>query len=137
MDSTQCLHLPLLAPAQAQKHVTHNEALMDLDVLCQTSVLDRSCEWPPSIPREGDRYLIPRLSKQHENNVWQDKGNTLTVWRDSGWHYYTPKVGWIVFVQNEEAFVFWNGQVWKDLSHRMFELQNLKISRNLDKTESV
>ena len=137
MDSTQYLHLPLLAPAQAQKHVTHNEALMDLDVLCQTSVLDRSCEAPPLIPQEGDRYLIPRLSKQHENNPWQDKGNALAVRRDSGWHYYTPKVGWIVFIQNEEEFVFWNGQVWKDLSHRMFELQKLKISRNLEKIESV
>ena len=43
-DTTETAHLglPYLAAAQAQKHVTHNEALRLLDNVIQLSVLDRS-----------------------------------------------------------------------------------------------
>ncbi len=140
MDSTQHLHLPLLAPAQAQKHVTHNEALLALDVLCQASVLNRICGWPPHNPQEGDRYLIPNSPRQDTHNQWKAKANALAVWRDAAWHYYTPNVGWIIFIQDEEEFVFWNGQVWKNLSHEVHELQNLKalgVGTTSDKKNDV
>ena len=40
-DTTTKLLLPYILAAQAQKHVTHNEALRILDGLIQLSVLDR------------------------------------------------------------------------------------------------
>lgn len=40
-DETPNLKLPFLLASQAQKHVTHNEAIRALDCLVQTSVLDR------------------------------------------------------------------------------------------------
>ncbi len=40
-DATTHLLLPYILAAQAQKHVTHNEALRLLDGLVQLSVLDR------------------------------------------------------------------------------------------------
>lgn len=39
-DTTANLGLPFILPAQAQKHVTHNEALQRLDVLVQAVVWD-------------------------------------------------------------------------------------------------
>jgi hypothetical protein len=126
MDRTYNLQLPLLAPAQAQKHVTHNEALLALDVLCQTSVLDRDCGSPPMNPQDGNRYLIPASPSQDANNQWKEKENALAIWRDGAWYYYTPNVGWIVFIQDEEEFVFWNGQAWKPMSHGVHELQDLR-----------
>ena len=45
-DATPRLGLPLLAAAQAQKHVTHNEALTVLDVLAQIAVKSRSLTLP-------------------------------------------------------------------------------------------
>ena len=33
MDQTTHLSLPYIMPQQAQKHVTHNEALRDLDAI--------------------------------------------------------------------------------------------------------
>ncbi len=39
-DVTPCLGLPLLAAAQSQKHVTHNEALTTLDALAQLAVAE-------------------------------------------------------------------------------------------------
>ena len=50
--------LPYLLAAQAQKHVTHNEALRLLDGLVQLAVLDRDLTAPPGAPADGDRYIV-------------------------------------------------------------------------------
>ena len=49
-DTTIHLGLPYLLAAQAQKHVTHNEALRLLDAMVQLSVLDRTRTAPPGQP---------------------------------------------------------------------------------------
>ena len=58
MVDTANLALPLLAAAQSQKHVTHNEALLRLDALIQIAVLAMSQNTPPATPNAGDRYVI-------------------------------------------------------------------------------
>jgi len=55
MTDTPHLGLPTLAAAQAQKHVTHNEALHRLDALVMLAVADRDLAAPPAAPAEGDR----------------------------------------------------------------------------------
>src|SRR6185312_17316238 len=57
-DTTPRVALPLLAAAQAQKHVTHNEALIELDALIAARILDRDLNTPPSSPADGDTYLV-------------------------------------------------------------------------------
>ncbi|HHN73529.1 MAG TPA: DUF2793 domain-containing protein, partial [Thermopetrobacter sp.] len=52
------LALPLLSAAQAQKHVTVNDALSRLDGLVQLSVKDRNLAAPPASPVDGDRYIV-------------------------------------------------------------------------------
>jgi hypothetical protein len=47
-DATTHLLLPYILAAQAQKHVTHNEALRILDGLVQLSVLDRDLTARPA-----------------------------------------------------------------------------------------
>ena len=49
-DQTPRLSLPLLLESQAQKHVTHNEALRRLDVLAQLAVLAFDAATPPTLP---------------------------------------------------------------------------------------
>ncbi len=41
MSQTPNLALPYIQAAQAQKHVTHNEAIRALDAIVQLGVLDR------------------------------------------------------------------------------------------------
>ena len=55
-DITTHLLLPYILAAQAQKHVTHNEALRLLDAIVQLSVLDRDLTVPHASPADGDRY---------------------------------------------------------------------------------
>ena len=49
-DTSTHLLLPYLLAAQAQKHVTVNEALRLLDGLVQLAVLDRHLTAPPAEP---------------------------------------------------------------------------------------
>ena len=58
MADTASLALPLLAAAQAQKHITHNEALILLDAVAQIAVRAIDQNAPPASPLAGDRYLV-------------------------------------------------------------------------------
>lgn len=58
MVQTPRLGLALLAAAQAQKHITHNEALTALDALVQACVQSTDMQTPPATPQEGDAYLV-------------------------------------------------------------------------------
>ena len=57
MTDTPRLALPVIEAAQAQKHVTHNEALTLLDALTQLAVEARTLSAPPSSPAEGSCYI--------------------------------------------------------------------------------
>ena len=57
-DDTTILSLPLILAAQAQKHVTHNEALAQLDLIVQLAVIDRTRTTPPALPAVGDRHIV-------------------------------------------------------------------------------
>jgi hypothetical protein len=52
------LLMPLLMPAQASKHVTHNEALLRLYALVHLAVLDRDTTQPPAAPLDGQRHIV-------------------------------------------------------------------------------
>ena len=50
MTDTANLGLPFIEGSQAQKHVTHNDALRILDATIQISVLDKTLTAPPVSP---------------------------------------------------------------------------------------
>lgn len=108
MDVTANFRLPYILPAQAQKHVTHNEAIRMLDAVAQASVLDRSLNLPPSAPAEGDRYIVPVGGA----GDWAGRDHVLAAWQDGAWAYYDPKPGWLVWVTNESSLVVWAGASW-------------------------
>jgi hypothetical protein len=58
MADTFFNQLPLIASNQAQKHITHNEALVKVDALIQLAVISQTLTSPPGSPAEGDRYII-------------------------------------------------------------------------------
>ena len=52
------LALPYLSPSQAQKHITHNEALQILDAVVQLAVLASDLGTPPAAVNTGARYIV-------------------------------------------------------------------------------
>ena len=62
-DTLSNLNLPLLAPSQAQKHVTHNEALRILDTLTQLVVLSDTLDTPRPLRTRGSATLFQQVGK--------------------------------------------------------------------------
>lgn len=52
-ETTSRLELPLILPSQAQKHVTHNEALLRLDGLVQLVLEGLEATTPPAVALAG------------------------------------------------------------------------------------
>ena len=88
--TTPNLSLPLIASAQAQKHVTHNDALAALDALVQISVADRDTATPPPSVAEGARYIVAAGAE----GVWSGHDGELAVQEDGGWRFFAPQAGW-------------------------------------------
>lgn len=63
MTETIRLVLPLIQDSQAQKHVTHNEALKLLDAIVQAGVIDKDLTSPPGSPSEGDIYAALQVAR--------------------------------------------------------------------------
>jgi hypothetical protein len=108
MDDTPNLKLPFIVPAQAQKHVTHNEALRVLDCIVQLSVLDRDLAAPPSSPAEGARYIVAT----GPSGGWSGHAGHVAAWQDGAWVFYGPQEGWIAWVQDEDSLLAWDGSDW-------------------------
>ena len=111
MSDTPNLKLPYIEAAQAQKHVTHNEALRTLDAIVQLGVLDRDLASPPASPADGDRYLVATGA----SGDWSGKENQIAVWQDGDWTFLEPCPGWLCWVIDEYVLTVWNGTVWQDV----------------------
>lgn len=107
-DLSPVLALPLLMPSQAQKHVTHNEALCQLEVLVQAAVLSRGLSAPPSDPPEGGRWLVAGSGA----GDWADHGGQIAYFAQGGWGFLAPHPGWQVWVADEGLRLEHNGSTW-------------------------
>lgn len=108
MDQSTLLGMPYLQPSQAQKHVTHNEALKLLDAIVQMGVLDRDLNFPPAQPTNGDRYIVSTAP----SGAWSGKPNQIAHFEDNVWAFYPPNTGWLVWVQDQQDLYVWDGSDW-------------------------
>jgi hypothetical protein len=107
---TPNLALPLIAQGQAQKEITHNEALFSLDALVQTSVKSRTLATPPASPSSGDRYLVPAAA----TGAWSGQTDKIAFFHDGAWSFLVPIVGWRTHVEDERLVVHYADGVWRD-----------------------
>ena len=107
-DISPRLALPLLQPAQAQKHVTHNEALRILDIFVQLTIEEFDASDPPVSPVEGPIYAVGAGG----TGDWFGATGKLATWVDGAWQFHTPTAGWIgAHAATSEVRVF-TGSVW-------------------------
>ena len=107
-DLTPNLSLPYLIAAQAQKHVTHNEALRALDAVVQISVLDRDLATPPASPAEGARYIVAASP----TGAWSGHAGQIAAFQDNAWMFYAPREGWLAWVADENVLLAHDGAAW-------------------------
>lgn len=123
MDTTPSLSLPYIAPSQAQKHVTHNEALAMLDALVQLAVLDRHLAAPPPSPNDGDCYIVAAGAA----GDWVGQTAKVAALQDGVWLFITPQPGWRAFAIDENLLLYWNGSTWLEVESRPSQLQNMSL----------
>ena len=125
-DISPHLLLPYILAAQAQKHVTHNEALRLLDAVVQLSVMDRDLTAPPTAPSDGDRYIVASGA----TGLWAGWDLNVTTWVDDAWMRLVPRPGWLAWIADEGVCTVWTGTLWKlvgvpqDVSDAIFSLVN-------------
>jgi len=100
MGNTPNLDMPLIAADQAQKHVTHNTSLNELDALVQLSVINRTTTTPPGSPSDGDRYVV----KATATGDWAGQENNIAAYIDGAWSFFVPQDGWLLFDVNDGAY---------------------------------
>jgi hypothetical protein len=121
-DTTPRTALPLLAAAQSQKHVTHNEALLELDAILSCVILDRDLSAPPGSPADGDTYLV----KATGTGDWAGEDGKLAYAIDGGWRFYAPFDGLVAYVADETKLIVYNGSAWVDYAS-VLALQNVPL----------
>ncbi len=108
MTETSQLRLPLLQPAQAQKHVTVNEALVRLDGLSQLVLQSRSLSNPPGSVGEGATYMVPAGAV----NAWGGQDGKIAIYSNGGWVFVPPLTGWRGWISDESKPVIFDGSDW-------------------------
>lgn len=48
---------------------------------------------------------------------WANKNGNIAAWQDNSWIFYTPAIGWLCFVVDENILVLWNGSLWSEISN--------------------
>ena len=108
-DASSNLGLPYLWPAQAQKHVTHNEALDRLDALSQIVLQARGAVTPPPLPAIGQLWALGSLP----TGDWTGEAGRLALWDGTGWQFMDPKAGWIAWDAATGQLCRHDGTIWQ------------------------
>lgn len=111
-ETSSHLSLPFILPNQAQKHVTHNEAVQTLDAVVQLRIDADEVNTPPEDVAAGYRVSVG----QAPIGVFAGQAGRIALLQDNAWLFLTPQQGWLAwFVETQKISVF-DGAAWRDLS---------------------
>ena len=101
--------LPLLQAGQAQKEVTHNEALAAIDLLLQFSAQSRSVAAPPAAPLAGQCWIVAGGA----TGSWTGNDGRIAAYSGGGWQLLDPLAGCIAWIADEGLFAYHDGAGWR------------------------
>ena len=102
------LKLPLLAAAQAQKEVTHNEALAIADIAIQAVVQAVAPASVPAAPALGQCWIVGGSP----TGAWTGQAGKLAGWTSGGWRFLAPFEGMQAWSVADAAVLRREGSVW-------------------------
>ena len=109
MSETHQFNLPLLEAAQAQKHITVNEALCRLDALAQLRVQSLIQTVPPVSNEDGVCYSIANGA----SGDWAGFDGKLAIFSNGGWEFLDPLEGWRAWVVDEGSEYRYVAGAWE------------------------
>jgi hypothetical protein len=105
-NATARMKLPYLVASQAQKEVTHNEALEIIDVLLHAFALAIE-NTPPDVPEKNDCYIIGT----EPQGEWENYSNALAYYT-TGWNFIEATEGMTVWVRSTRCHYTYDGTSW-------------------------
>lgn len=132
-DSSALLALPYILPAQAQKHVTHNEAISQLDVIVQLAVTARNLASPPATPAQNDRYIVAAGA----TGAWAGNSGKIALYDGTAWAFYAPNAGWTAWVAAEKLLTSYDGTAWVTAADQPQQFSRLGIAAPADVTNRL
>lgn len=109
LPTTARFGLPLLATAQAQKEITHNEALTLLDALAHAAVEDGPQADPPPTATAGQCWLVDDVA----TGGWTGAAaGSLAISTAGGWRFVAPRPGMRVLRLADGAQLHFEGGTW-------------------------
>ncbi len=107
-DASANLALPYLAAAQAQKHVTHNEALRRLDAFVQLVLESVTTLAPPASPDEGARWFVPAGA----TGAFEGQEGLIAAYEAGAFDFLSPVPGFLAFIRDERRLALFDGGSW-------------------------
>ena len=101
--------MPLLDAAQAQKHVTVNEALVRADILGAGRVEARDLVVPPAAPADGEAWIVAPGA----TGAWANQDGSLAMFLNGGWAFVAPWSGVSFWVHAERVSVTFVAGEWR------------------------
>lgn len=132
-DTSPILALPYILPSQAQKHVTHNEALRHLDAIVQLVVISANLTVPPAAPIPGERYIVGPGA----TGGWAGQDGTIAVADSGGWIFYGAQSGWRAEDLSTNSQIRFNGTEWIPADQIPDSLDQLGIGTSADATNRL
>lgn len=132
-ESSTRLDLPFIQAAQAQKHVTHNEALLRLDLLVQLVVEGFGALTPPTLPADGQVWALGLAP----SGAWAGQANNLAAFVEGGWLFMAPGEGWLATSRAAGDLRRWSGSEWVTPGLTQLNLTSLGINATPDATNAL
>lgn len=133
MDHTPRLTLPFIMPSQAQKHITHNEAIQALDSLVQPVVESRILTAPPPTPLAGEAFIVPSAA----TGAWSGHATEIAAWQSGAWSFLDPSAGWQVYDRSDKTQLVFDAGAWTPLAALGSALPRLGINTTADTTNRL
>lgn len=109
MSDTPRLLLPLIASAQVDSNLVHNDALAILDAIVQLRFTDRNISTPPGSPVAGSCYLIGTSA----TGAWSGHDGDIAFY-NGGWIFFEPVAGLRGLIADEGYSTVFDGTYWHD-----------------------
>ncbi|MBK4217856.1 DUF2793 domain-containing protein [Paracoccus caeni] len=107
-NETARLQMPLVQGAQAQKHVTVNEALMRLDGVSNLVLQSLDHGVPPVSVIDGRCYGVPGGA----SGDWAGQAGKIAIGSNGGWVFVQPSAGMRGFVADRGVVAVHDGSGW-------------------------
>lgn len=107
-DISDRFGLPLLQTGQAQKELTHNEALALIDMLLHPRAQSATLSAPPPGAAVGQCWIVASAGTAE----WSGHDGQLACLTSGGWRFVAPRAGTRVSTADDGVTRLFDGSAW-------------------------